>query len=133
MQYKEEYILEQWINNVLSSNEIIKPILKIEDLGKLKITKIRYNKLYFKYDNVRYFIIANYDCGDQWYSLYRKRFIDGKWTVELIKTSGWTWADIDSLLDENSRNWKGNYVYSHINKEYFVNKLKENNLVEVGL
>ena len=102
--------------------------MKIDDLNKLKITKIRYDKIYFKYDNVRYFIIANYDCGDQWYSLYRKQFTDDKWTVELIKTSGWTWADIDSLLDENTRS-KRNYVYSHIDKGYFVGKLKENNLI----
>lgn len=124
--------MEQWINNVLSSNEILEPNLKIEDLNKLKITKIRYNKLYFKYDGIRYFIIANYDCGDQWYSLYRKQFVDGRWVVELIKTSGWTWADINSLLDEKTRS-KRNYVYSHIDKEYFVNKLKENNLIEVVL
>ena len=125
--------MEQWINNVLSSNKIIEPALKIDDLNKLKITKIRYDKLYFKYDGIRYFIIANYDCGDQWYSLYRKQFIDGKCVFELIRTSGWTCADIDSLLDVNSRNWKGTYVYSHIDKEYFVNKLKENNLIEVVL
>ena len=124
--------MEQWINNVLSSNKIIEPALKIDDLNKLKITKIRYDKLYFKYDGIRYFIIANYDCGDQWYSLYRKQFIDGKWVVELMRTSGWTWADIDSLLDKETKS-KRNYVYSHIDKEYFVNKLKENNLIEVGL
>lgn len=121
--------MEQWINNVLSSNEILEPILKIEDLDKLKITKIRYNKLYFKYDGTRYFIIANYDCGDQWYSLYRKQFVDGRWVVELMRTSGWTWADIDSLLDKETKS-KRNYVYSHIDKEYFVSKLKENNLIE---
>lgn len=99
-------------------------------MNKLKITKIRYDKIYFKYDGIRYFIIANYDCGDKWYSLYRKQFTDGKWIVELIKTSGWTWADIYSLLDEKTRN-KRNYVYSHINKEHFIIKLKENNLIEV--
>ena len=124
--------MEQWINNVLSSNGIMQPTLKIEDLNKLKITKIRYDKIYFKYDNVRYFIIAHYDCGDQWYSLYRKQFVDGRWVVELMRTSGWTWADIDSLLDKETKS-KRNYVYSHIDKEYFVNKLKENNLIEVGL
>lgn len=120
--------MEQWLDNVLSSNEILEPNLKIEDLNKLKITKVRYDKIYFKYDNVRYFIIANYDCGDQWYSLYRKQFIDKKCIVELIKTSGWTFADIRDLLDDRTKS-KRNYIYTHIDKEYFINKLKENNLI----
>lgn len=123
--------MQQWINNLLSSNEILESTLKIEDLSKLKITKIRYNKLYFKYDGIRYFIIANYDCGDQWYSLYRKQFVDGRLVVELMRTSGWTWADIDSLLDKETRS-KRNYVYSHIDKEHFINKLKENNLIALS-
>lgn len=120
--------MEKWINNVLSSNEMLEPTLKIEDLSKLKITKIRYDKIYFKYENIRYFIVANYDCGDQWYSLYRKYFTEDKCIVELTKTSGWTITNIKEFLDKETRS-KRNYVYSHIDKEYFVNKLKENNLI----
>lgn len=122
--------MEEWIGNVLSSNKLMKSILKIEDLNKLKITKIRYDKIYFKYDGIRYFIIANYDCGDQWYSLYKKEFINGNWLVSQIKTSGWTITNIKEFLDSKTRN-KRNYIYSHINKEHFINKLKENNLIEV--
>lgn len=122
--------MEQWINNILSSNGMLEPSLKINNLTKLKITKIRYDKIYFKYDDTRYFIIANYDCGDQWYSLYRKHFTEDKCIVELIKTSGWTITNIKEFLDEETRS-KRNYVYSHIDKEYFINKLKENNLIEV--
>lgn len=117
------------MNNIISSNRAVNPALKIENFSKLKITKIRYDKIYFKYNNIRYFIVANYDCGDQWYSLYRKQSINSKWTVELIQTSGWTLIDIKEFLDKKTRNTR-NYVYSHIDKEYFVNKLKENNLIK---
>ena len=123
--------MQQWINNILSSNEMLESTLKIEDLSKLKITKIRYDKIYFKYENIRYFIVANYDCGDQWYSLYRKHFTEDKCIVELIKTSGWTITNIKEFLDKETRS-KRNYVYSHIDKKYFVNKLKENNLIELS-
>lgn len=121
-------MIENWVLNVLKDNNTIDDTLIITDLNKLKITKIRYNKLYFKYNEQRYFIIANYDCGDMWYSLYRKYFIDG-WKVDLITTSGWCYADINSLLDDKSRRSR-NIVYSHIDKKFFVEQLVKNNLVK---
>ena len=121
---------ETWIGNVASSNNLSQNgKLKITDLSKLKITKIRYDKIHFKYDGQRYFVIAHWDCGDSWYSLYKKDCIDGYWKVELLTTSGWTGASIDYLLDKKSRT-KRNIIYSHIDKKYFVNKLREKNLVE---
>ena len=77
---------------------------------------------------MRYFIIANSDCGDQWYSLYKKEFIDNKCVVTFITSSGWRLANILDLIDDKSRG-KRNIIYSHINKEYFVNKLRENKLI----
>lgn len=51
---------------IIINNKII-----IEDVNKLKITKVNLdlNRLYFTYDNERYFIIANWDCGDEWFTL----------------------------------------------------------------
>lgn len=120
--------MESWVSNVLSSNGIVDCSLKIDDLDSLKITKISYNKLYFTYRSIRYFIISNYDCGDQWFSLYKKEFIEGKWSVTPICSSGWCIADILDLIDDKAR-LKKNIVYSHIDKNYFVRKLIGNNLV----
>lgn len=121
--------MNNWINNVLVSNNLLVSPLIITDLNKLKITKIRYDKLYFKYDNTRYFVISHNSCGDQWYSLYRKEFINNKCVVNKIASSGWTLADIMYLLDNKSSR-KNCIVYSHIDKEYFVSKLKENKLIQ---
>lgn len=121
-------MIDNWINNVMVSNGLADSPLEINDLNKLKITKIKYCKIFFKYDGVRYFILENYDCGDQWFSLYRKEFIDGKCIVNQVSSSGWMIADICDLLDK--KDLMGCRVYSHMDKEYFVNKLRENNLIK---
>lgn len=133
--------IENWGLNVLKDNNIIDvrvidsildSILLITDLNKLQITKIRYDKLYFKYNEQRYFVVANYDCGDSWYSLYKKSPCGKSWNVKLITTSGWCNADIKYLLDDKSRRSR-NIVYSHIDKKFFVEQLVKNNLVKEGM
>lgn len=104
--------------------------LIISDIDAIQITKIKYNKLYFKYDGVRYFILAMYDCGDQWYTLYKKEFVNNKWSVTEIISSDYTIASPKNLIDDVA-GYKCNIIYSHINKKYFVKQLVENGLVEM--
>ena len=111
---------------------IINDKIIIEDIDKLKITKVNLdlNRLYFTYDNERYFIIANWDCGDEWFTLYRKAMLkDGKNKIDIIGESDITLSNIRYLLDDVSLKHK-NIVYSHIDKEYFVEQLKHYKLIE---
>ena len=50
--------------------------LIINDLNKLKITKITDYKVYFDYDNIHYFLKEDEDCGERWVTLYTRELYD---------------------------------------------------------
>ena len=50
--------------------------LIINDLNKLKITKITDYKVYFDYDNIHYFLKEYEDCGERLVELYTREIKD---------------------------------------------------------
>lgn len=92
--------------------------LEINDLDKLKITRVKYYLIYFDYDGEHYMLINDTD-EDAHLSLYRRNITDkGFVTLEFI-TGRITTLSIGSFIRYAGKQM----VYANINKEYFVKTL----------
>lgn len=106
-------------------------MLTITDINKLKIYKVKYWCIYFKYDGIHYMLRHISEDGDHQNELINKE------TWE-ITCSDYTLMGIMSFLKlkyNNKRNSKYYYIgigtpYKHIDKEYFVKELEELNLIK---
>jgi hypothetical protein len=101
-------------------------------VGELKITKIKgFWTIYFTYNGSQYFL---HDSGDGYESviaLYKRTPIgNGKYYIQWLRGGLWDTDLIGEFINKDARR-KRTIVYSHINIEYFMNKLKENNFWEV--
>lgn len=106
-------------------------LLKINDLSKLKIRKVKSYKLYFDYDNESYLLIDDSD-EDSHMSLYKRNFVAEN-RIQLEFISGAYTSDINQYIKDISKKQPTHLVYSNIDREYFVKKLVENKLVDGNL
>lgn len=101
--------------------------LFIEDLSLLKITKITDYKIYFTYKSESYFILHSYNL----LNLYKREIKNNKVTIDLYKSikviSGFNirylYRDISLVITKNK-------VYNNIDREHFVKKLTEIDLID---
>lgn len=93
-------------------------MLKIKNHDKIKIYKVKYFCIYFKYENQRYMIRHISDCGYRWNELTDKN------TWETI-CSDYTLFDIKDFIKPKYGKYKDNMPYSHLDLEYFVECLNK--------
>lgn len=103
-------------------------LLKINDLSKLKIRKVKSYKIYFDYDNKSYLLIDDSD-EDSHMSLYKRNFVAEN-RIQLEFISGAYTSDINQYIKDISKKQPTHIVYSNIDREYFVKKLVEHGLVD---
>lgn len=105
-------------------NKNSKEKLNIEDLSKLKITKIADFRVYFDYDGKHYMLIENRD-DDAVISLYEREISDKGFVKTRCMQSEIAYRmDIESFIkDISARNKSGHIVYVNLDKEYFVKQL----------
>lgn len=97
----------------------------IEDLSKLKITKVKHWKVCFEYSGDKYILISDSDSDDCGLILYKKTLLDkDKFKLEFI-ASKLTSEQPSELIMDISKNKPTSLVYSNINREFFVKKLTE--------
>ena len=98
-------------------------MLDIQDLDKLKITKIKNWCVYFEYGIEKYLLHGSSEYGEYGIDLYRRHVDEyGRWELEEM-----------SFMESNATNGclcfikdcrtKKTIVYSHVDKEYFVKKM----------
>lgn len=105
-------------------NKKSKEKINIEDLSKLKITKIADFRIYFNYDGKHYMLIENRD-DDAVISLYEREISDKGFVKTRCMQSEIAYRmDIESFIkDISAKNKSGHIVYANIDKEYFVKQL----------
>lgn len=93
----------------------------IKDIDKLKITKVRYYKVHFTYDNTKYVLVDTSD-EDRHISLYVRKHNKekGYYYSEFMNGTISSATPVDTIKFIG----KGE-VYSQIDKEYFIKKLVE--------
>lgn len=94
--------------------------INITDLKKLKITKVRPWKIYFKYENKNYMLISENE--DEHISFFEREISNGKIRLHFINSTN-TWGGIQSFIKDISKHAVTNVVYTNIDKEFFVKKL----------
>lgn len=98
-------------------------MLKIDDINKLKFTKIRDWRINFKYDNVQYSLNGVDDCE----SIIRLINLDTKEEVASIYGNLYAY---DYIKVKTYDNHNKPLIYSHIDKLYFVESLYKYNLID---
>lgn len=102
-------------------------MLDIQDLSKLKITKVKDWAVSFKYEDKYYLLHGSCDDYEYGITLYEK--INGNnRKLETIKGMLTSSDDVKHrYIRPINERWKGKSItYSHIDKEYFVKKLAWN-------
>lgn len=97
-------------------------MLQIDDLNKLKITKVKRWAIYFTYDNERYLLHGTSDCGESGVTLYKRNWNGTKFKLERI-ASDWGDENVEYEYIKSIPRNTNTLVYAHIDKEYFVKKL----------
>lgn len=117
-----DFSLILWYNNnILLNKEISIIMINIVDISKLKFTKFKPWKIYFRYEDDEYMILDSSEVGSSQLSLYkRNKLLSGNHTVEHIKTTITTLKPSDMIRTVSNN---GNIVYSNIDRNYFVLKL----------
>lgn len=95
--------------------------IHIEDLMLLKVTKVTYWKIYFKYAGKNYMLIDDGEEDDH-VSLYEREISNNKVRLHLINgaiTSG----GMHQFIKDISKRKAKHLVYSNIDREYFVKQL----------
>lgn len=95
--------------------------IKIDDLSKLKITKVTTWKIYFDYDGVHYMIIDDSD-EDSHISFYKRDIDNGKVRLTLVNQKI-TCMSVGRFIKDISRKHPKHLVYSNVDREYFVKQL----------
>lgn len=94
--------------------------IRIDDLSKLEITKVKPWAIFFKYDGVGYFI---HECRDGYETnlvLYRRDLNEhGYWTLEFLMRKSYTDLNHANYFGK----WRMGQPYSHIDKVRFVKAL----------
>jgi len=104
-------------------------MLKIEDIGLLKITKCKDWAVYFTYDTEAYLLHGSSDGGESSITLYKRNLTpNGNYDLEAIKSN---WGS--SYLLHNYIDYKKPLVYSQIDTTKFVVRLVKNKLAECDL
>lgn len=101
--------------------------LEITDLTKLRITKVTDYKVYFDYEGERYFLLSTFD-EECHLSLYKRDIDNNKIRVTFIN-SRVTSTKIYELVKDISKKRPAHPVYSNIDREYFVKKLVQLDMV----
>ena len=98
--------------------------IHIEDISKLRITKVKPWKIYFRYDNDEYMLIDDTE-EDAHISLYRRyKLPSGNHTVECIN-GAITCMGVSGFIREVSKGRPKHLVYANIDRNYFVMRLIE--------
>ena len=93
-------------------------MFKIEDANKLKFTKIRYERINFKYDGVQYSLNLHRDGGDYVLVLWDRS--NGNY----IMTYDYESMDLSDYISISyNKTLNKPIIYSHIDKEHFKDKL----------
>lgn len=98
-------------------------MLKIDNINKLKFTKIRDWRINFKYNNVQYSLNGVDDCE----SIIRLINLDTREEVSSIYGNLYSYNYIKA---EKYDNYNKPLIYSHIDKLYFVERLYEFGLID---
>lgn len=97
-------------------------MLDIQDLSKLKITKVKNWAIYFTYDDEKYLLHGS--CSDYEYGLHLYKRIPinecGKYKLDFIDGA---LATSDYIKNKYIKFFGKCLCYKKIDKEYFVNKL----------
>lgn len=97
-------------------------IIHITDISKLKFTKVKPWKIYFKYEDTEYMILDS-NPGENSLSLYKRHKLkNGNHTVEHIKRATTNLKPYNMIRTVSSK-FQNNIVYANIDKNYFVTKL----------
>lgn len=93
--------------------------LYIDDLSKLKVTKVKPFCIFFEYDGTKYMLHESSDGFDASVTLYKRDVSDkGYWELEPICSK------FHSLeVDEYIRGYKKGFAYNHTRKDIFVKRL----------
>ena len=103
-------------------------MLNIDNLDKLKITKIKPWCIYFTYDN-KYYMVHEDSEGYYGYINLYERIINENGTVmdtiplETNVTYYSGISNVSELIKNKYTNTKRCLIYKHLDKEYFVKKL----------
>ena len=108
----------------LKDEELILDTMDIQDLSKLKITKIKPWAIYFTYNNEKYLLKGRSSDYEYDIQLYHRIPINNKGQFQLEWIAGRMWTT-DNIANYFIKDYgrKHTVIYSHINKEYFVKKL----------
>ena len=101
-------------------------MLEIKDLDKLKITRVRDWRINFRYDGVLYSLNCHEDGYDSSIVLTNRD------TMEYI-FSEYGNLYVDHYIRVNYNNYNKPYIYSHIDKEYFVKELHKNGIAKAPI
>lgn len=99
--------------------------LYINDLNKLKITRVRDWRINFKYDNVLYSFNCHEDGSDSSTVLIN-------WDTKEVIKGQYGNLYVNNYIKVNYNNYNKPTIYSHIDKEYFVKQLYKNGFVMCG-
>lgn len=100
--------------------------IKIEDLTKIRITKVKPWKIVFSYDNTVYMLLDDSD-EERHLSLLKQIERDGKKTFSYINGRITIYTPMDFVKDISKRKFKNidTFTYSNLDREHFVKKLVE--------
>jgi hypothetical protein len=101
--------------------------IKITDLRKLRIKRIRYDKVYFDYDGKHYLLVDDTD-EDAHLSLYERELSNSKVRLTFL-IGDIICGGTDQFIKDISKRRATHTVYSNIDREYFVKKLTVAGLV----
>lgn len=100
--------------------------IKIEDLTKLKITKVKPWKIMFSYGDTVYMLLDDSD-EERHLSLLKQVERDSKKVFSYINGRVTVYTPMDFIKDISRRKFKNldTFTYSNLDKEHFVKKLVE--------
>jgi hypothetical protein len=105
--------------------------IQINDISKFRILKVKDWSITFEYDGQQYLLHSSSETGEgSWQELY-KRDVDknGKYNLEHILTKSYAKDHLPSDYIRNYHKYK-TYVYSQIDKRYFIMRLIYNDFAE---
>lgn len=104
-------------------------ILIIEDLKKLRITKVKTYKVTFKYEDREFIILDNSSYGECGLVLMERVWVkDNRCVLNIIKCA-LTCRNPFDFIKDISKTKPNNVTYSNIDREYFVKMLAEMNFI----
>jgi len=98
--------------------------INITDIDKLHITRVKFLKIHFTYDGIKYMLIEDGE-EDAHISLYKRVYTDDNRLKNVHINGKITLMHTYSFIKDVSKSKPRNTTYACIDKQYFVKKLVE--------